>query len=62
MQIKKTLETPEGRVTFEGELSADELEVIIGIGLNYLLSQGALPFKVMNNRASFNDKDAETLQ
>lgn len=46
MKISKLIETADGAVRFEGDLSADELEVVIGCGLNYLMRQGALPFKV----------------
>ena len=45
--MKKTLETPDGSVTFEGELNAEELELILSVGLNFLLQQGAIPFKVL---------------
>jgi hypothetical protein len=47
LKVNKTLETPDGSVQFEGELSSEELEVIISVGLNFLLQQGAIPFKVM---------------
>lgn len=46
MKIKKSLETPEGTVVFEGEISSDELDLILSVGLNYLLQQGAIPFRV----------------
>lgn len=46
MKISKTLELPEGSVQFDGELSEAEVDMILGIGLNYLLQRGALPFKV----------------
>jgi ABC-type proline/glycine betaine transport system ATPase subunit len=42
--INKTIETPQGTVKFEGELEAQELDLVLQIGLNYLLQQGALPF------------------
>ena len=44
MKISKTLQTPEGIVTFSGELSEVEADYIVEIGLNFLLKQGALPF------------------
>ncbi|MCR4308348.1 MAG: hypothetical protein NUV80_07405 [Candidatus Berkelbacteria bacterium] len=47
MKISKTIQTPEGPVTFDGELSGDEADMVIGLGLNYLLQQGALPFKIV---------------
>lgn len=45
MHIRKTIERVDGAVTFEGELSEAELDLVLGIGLNYLLAQGALPMK-----------------
>ena len=46
MKVRKTLETPEGSVTFEGDLTSEELDLVLGVGLNFLLQQGAIPFKV----------------
>ena len=46
LRISKAIETPEGTVKFEGELSADELDFIIGVGLTYLFKRGAIPFRV----------------
>jgi hypothetical protein len=43
MLVSKTLETPEGHVKFEGELEPNELDLVIKLGLNYLLQMGALP-------------------
>lgn len=48
MQIKKTIETPDGSVTFEGTLSPDELDVVIQTGLSYLFMKGALPIKAID--------------
>lgn len=49
MQINKTIETPEGTVKFEGELEQKELDLVIQIGLNYLLQQGVLPFTIADD-------------
>lgn len=43
MNVSKVIETPEGTVKFEGELGPKELDLVLEIGLNYLLQQGALP-------------------
>lgn len=43
MKINKTIETNNGQVKFEGEVSQAELDMIMECGLNYLLLQGALP-------------------
>ena len=44
MLINKSIQTAEGTVKFEGELEEKELDLVIQIGLNYLLQTGALPF------------------
>jgi hypothetical protein len=44
MHVNKSLETAEGTVKFEGELEQKELDLVLKIGLNYLLQMGALPF------------------
>jgi hypothetical protein len=46
LQINKTLETPEGKVVFEGTLEEKELDLVIEIGLNMLLQTGAFNLKV----------------
>lgn len=46
MRVSQTLETPDGTVTFVGELSQQELDLIISVGLNFLMGQGAVPFQV----------------
>ena len=46
MKVRKTLETPEGTVTFEGDLTQDEVDLVLGVGLNFLLQQGVIPFKM----------------
>lgn len=48
MKINKTVETPDGSVTFAGELNPDELEMVLSVGINFLLQQGALPLKIMD--------------
>lgn len=44
MLVNKSIETPQGTVKFEGELEQTELDFVLKIGLNYLLTHGALPF------------------
>lgn len=44
MHVKKAIETNKGTITFEGELSQEEVDLVIQLGLNYLLVNGALPF------------------
>ena len=55
LKISKSIETTDGGVTFDGELNADELDLVISLGLNHLLLSGALPMKVMK------DSDAATM-
>lgn len=47
MKIQKTIETPEGSFTFEGELSEVEHDFIIEAGLNFLIQKGMVPFKLV---------------
>jgi hypothetical protein len=44
MKIHKVIETNQGRAEFSGELSSDEYNFIVEVGLATLLAQGALPF------------------
>jgi hypothetical protein len=44
MEIRKAIKTKRGTVLFEGELSDEEFDFVLTVGLNELLSQGALPF------------------
>lgn len=41
MEIKNTFKTKEGFVTFEGTLSQEEADFVIGYGLNGLMEKGA---------------------
>lgn len=61
MKVAKTFETPDGTVHFEGELSQEELDLIISVGINFLMQQGAIPFKVMGekNKADFGEGSEE---
>lgn len=43
MKVNKTLVLPEGAVRFEGELSEPEADMVVEIGLNYLIRAGAFP-------------------
>lgn len=42
MYVDHIVETPEGKVTFQGELTPAELKAVVTVGLNYLMSVGAL--------------------
>lgn len=55
MEINKTFKTPQGTVTFQGVLSQEEADYVIQIGLNTLLQQGAIPFKIMEEPSPYDD-------
>ena len=42
MQISKSIETPEGTVKFEGEISGMELDIVLQMGLLTLMSRGVI--------------------
>lgn len=46
IKVKNSIETEEGTIQFEGEISSEELDLILSVGLNYLYQQGAIPFKI----------------
>lgn len=43
MKINNVVETDEGVVKFDGELSPEESNMVVEIGLNYLIRAGAFP-------------------
>lgn len=43
MKVNKIIELPEGAVKFEGELSEKETDLVMQLGLNYLIRAGAFP-------------------
>jgi hypothetical protein len=43
MHVNKVVETPQGTIKFEGELSEAEADLVIKVGLNVLLQAGVLP-------------------
>lgn len=47
MKIDKTVETPGGKVVFQGEVEGVELDAIIEYGLNTLLALGAIKTTIM---------------
>ena len=44
MLVNKSIETPTGTIKFEGELEQNELDFVLKMGLNTLLTAGAIPF------------------
>jgi hypothetical protein len=51
MLVNKSFETSQGTVKFEGELEPKELDLVIKIGLNFLLQMGALPIVTQDDDA-----------
>lgn len=43
MKVSSVVRLPEGIVKFNGELEANEAELVIELGLNYLIRAGAFP-------------------
>lgn len=62
MKINKTIETTEGGIHFQGELTTEEADLVIEIGLSVLLAQGAIPFTLKQARTSELDEDEDDEQ
>lgn len=43
MKVNSVVRLPEGAVTFKGELSEKETNLVVELGLNYLIRAGAFP-------------------
>lgn len=48
MQIDKIIETPEGAVQIQANLSEEQVQFLLEVGLNVVLSKGAKPFLAKN--------------
>lgn len=44
MQIKQSVELPDGSYTYQGNITGKELDFLVEYAINNLLMQGALPF------------------
>ncbi len=42
MEIKKSIKNKDGTVRFKGELSPEEHDFVLSVGLNTLIEQGAI--------------------
>lgn len=42
MKINKVQEHDDGRVSFDGELSGKELDLVVSFGLNFLVANGLM--------------------
>lgn len=61
MKINQAIETPDGSVTIQGELTSEETGLVLSIGLNYLYQQGAIPFLVNKEDQAKAQADTEAL-
>lgn len=43
MQIYVKTEDEDGNVTFEGKLNRQEVELVLNVGINFLMANGAMP-------------------
>lgn len=43
MQIKVKTEDVDGNITFDGTLNQQEVELVLNVGINFLLANGAMP-------------------
>jgi len=55
MLIDTVIQTPNGTVTFKGELSPLETEAVVRAGLNWLLQAGALPVLIEGDNLQVGD-------
>jgi len=53
MQIQVKTEDANGNVTFDGVLNQKEVELVLNVGINFLMANGAMPL--------FTGKDDEEL-
>ncbi len=53
MQVKNLVKTKQGTYQFDGELSEEEHEFVITVGLHTLMEQGALPFMEVNEEGEY---------
>jgi hypothetical protein len=51
MLVNKSIETPQGTVVFEGELSEQELDFVLKVGLNFLMQAGAIPMTLKASKS-----------
>lgn len=58
MLINEAIQTENGTVQIKGELSPQELGLVLSLGLNLLYQQGAIPFLV--NKEDQEKAQAET--
>jgi hypothetical protein len=60
MYVKKIIQTEEGAIKFEGELTQEEADLVVECGLNWLLREGALP--LLEEEDKFEGIDEDNIQ
>lgn len=59
MEIKKSIKTKDGTVVFKGELSAEEHDFVLSVGLNTLIEQGAIAMSTEEDVSLEEDPDID---
>lgn len=59
MKINNTIETPEGSMTFQGELDGKELDFVVQTGLNFLMYNNLLPITKQSKDLSLQGLDQQ---
>lgn len=60
MEIKKSIKTKDGTVMFKGELSPEEHDFVLSVGLNTLIEQGVIALHSAEEELSLDDIPGET--
>jgi hypothetical protein len=58
MKVSSVVRLPEGIVKFSGELADNEAELVIELGLNYLIRAGAFPAIAAALQAAAKEEEA----
>lgn len=57
MEIKKSIKTKDGTVMFKGELSPEEYDFVLSVGLNTLIEQGAIAMQGAEEELTLDEDD-----
>lgn len=59
MKIEKTIEMPNGSVRFAGELSQEEVDFVLQLGLTGMLAAGMIPYTVKYDEEDYGLEDMD---
>lgn len=59
MEIKKSIKTKDGTVMFKGELSPEEHDFVLSVGLNTLIEQGAIAMHGAEEKLTLDEDDVD---